>query len=216
MFSPTAKEPMSPVVLSRYLGQEFPPTDQQAAIIGAEPGPLLVVAGAGAGKTETMAARVVWLVANGYARPDEILGLTFTRKAAQELGKRIRDRLAALAANTDLIRRLDPGGELAEALTVIAPTVSTYDSYAGDLIREYGLLVPVEPDARLITDAELHAIAHGVVTGYPGELLPETASNYAVGTVVDDLLALVSSMGNELFEAEDLAEFVDTFLKETA
>ena len=82
MSNPT---PMSPVLLSRYLGQQYPPTDQQAAVIGAEPGPLLVVAGAGAGKTETMAARVVWLVANGFARPDEVLGLTFTRKAAQEL-----------------------------------------------------------------------------------------------------------------------------------
>ncbi|WP_285172442.1 UvrD-helicase domain-containing protein, partial [Mycobacterium tuberculosis] len=80
--------------------------------------PLLVVAGAGAGKTETMAARVVWLVANGYARPDEILGLTLTRKAAQELGKRIRDRLGTLAANQDLVRRLDPSGQLADALQV--------------------------------------------------------------------------------------------------
>ena len=38
-------------------------------MIAAPPGPLVVIAGAGAGKTETMAARVVWLVANGYARP---------------------------------------------------------------------------------------------------------------------------------------------------
>ena len=65
--------PMSPAVLSKYLGQAYPPTEQQADIIGADPGPLLVVAGAGAGKTETMAARVVWLVANGYARPEEVL-----------------------------------------------------------------------------------------------------------------------------------------------
>ena len=150
---------MRPRVLSQYLGDEFPPTDQQAAIIGAQPGPLLVVAGAGAGKTETMASRVVWLVANGYVRPEEVLGLTFTRKAAQELGKRIRKRLERLAGNEQLVRRLDPTGQLAENLTAIAPTVSTYDSYAGSLIREYGLLVPVEPDARLITDAELHSIA---------------------------------------------------------
>ncbi|MFJ9743703.1 UvrD-helicase domain-containing protein, partial [Streptomyces sp. NPDC101166] len=42
-----------------------PPTDEQAAVIAAPSGPTLVVAGAGAGKTETMAARVVWMVANG-------------------------------------------------------------------------------------------------------------------------------------------------------
>ena len=65
----------SPAELASALGL-FAPTDEQAAVIAAPPGPLVVIAGAGAGKTETMAARVVWLVANGYAssrrgaRPD--------------------------------------------------------------------------------------------------------------------------------------------------
>ena len=109
------QETMSPKLLSRYLGQKFPPTDQQAEVIGAQPGPLLVVAGAGAGKTETMAARVVWLVANGFARPEEILGLTFTRKAAQEMKKRIRDRLATLAQNRDLVARPRPVWGISQA-----------------------------------------------------------------------------------------------------
>ena len=56
----------SPDELASALGL-FAPTDEQAAVIAAPPGPLVVIAGAGAGKTETMAARVVWLVANGYA-----------------------------------------------------------------------------------------------------------------------------------------------------
>ncbi|AWB83563.1 ATP-dependent helicase [Corynebacterium liangguodongii] len=206
---------MSPAVLSKYLGQKFPPTEQQAEIIGAEPGPLLVVAGAGAGKTETMAARVVWLVANGYARPEEVLGLTFTRKAAQELGKRIRDRLSALASNADLVRRLDPSGQLARSLEIIAPTVSTYDAYAGDLVREYGLLVPVEPDARMITDAELHAIAHEVVQDYAGTLLVPGGANPTPASVVTDLLDLVTNMGNDLAEPDEVAEHARTFLAET-
>lgn len=207
--------PMSPTVLSKYLGQAYPPTEQQADIIGADPGPLLVVAGAGAGKTETMAARVVWLVANGYARPEEVLGLTFTRKAAQELSKRIRDRLGVLAANDALLRRLDPSGELADTLRVIAPTVATYDSYAGDLVREYGLLVPVEPDARLITAAELHAIAHEVVLGYRGTLVAESGKNPSVATVVKNVLGLVTSMGNSLMQPEFIAEHAHDFLAET-
>ena len=206
---------MSPTVLSRYLQQKFPPTEQQADVIGAAPGPLLVVAGAGAGKTETMAARVVWLVANGYARPDEILGLTFTRKAAQELGKRIRDRLGTLAANQDLVRRLDPGGQLADALQVIAPTVATYDAYAGDLVREFGLLVPVEPDSRLITAAELYAIATEVVTDYPGRIISADGRNPSVSTVVDGLLALMTSMGNELTTPDEVDQDAAAFLAET-
>jgi DNA helicase-2/ATP-dependent DNA helicase PcrA len=72
------------------------PTPAQQRVIEAPPEPALVVAGAGSGKTETMSGRVVWLVANGHVRRDEILGLTFTRKAAGELAERISHRLAVI------------------------------------------------------------------------------------------------------------------------
>ncbi|WP_417563686.1 ATP-dependent DNA helicase [Microbacterium sp.] len=87
---------LTPEVIAAALGQ-FPPTAEQSAVIASPLAPALVVAGAGSGKTETMAARVVWLVANDVVRRDEILGLTFTRKAAGELAERIRRRLARLA-----------------------------------------------------------------------------------------------------------------------
>ncbi|WP_296195708.1 ATP-dependent DNA helicase [uncultured Microbacterium sp.] len=72
------------------------PTAEQRAVIEAPPSPALVVAGAGSGKTETMAGRVVWLVANGHVRADEVLGLTFTRKAAGELAERVEQRLRTI------------------------------------------------------------------------------------------------------------------------
>ena len=84
------------VVLAAALGQ-YPPTPEQTAVIEAPLAPALVVAGAGSGKTETMSGRVVWLVANRLVRRDEVLGLTFTRKAAGELADRIQRRLARLA-----------------------------------------------------------------------------------------------------------------------
>ena len=52
----------------------------------------------GPGKTETMAARVVYLVATGQVRPEQVLGLTFTRKAAAALGQRVRRRLRMLGS----------------------------------------------------------------------------------------------------------------------
>ena len=64
------------------------PSDEQIPIIESlHLGPTVVIAGAGSGKTETMSARVLWLVANGIVKPEEILGLTFTRKAAGEIGR---------------------------------------------------------------------------------------------------------------------------------
>ena len=86
---------LSAEVIAAALGQ-FPPTEEQRAVIESPLEPALVVAGAGSGKTETMAARVVWLVANGIVRRDEVLGLTFTRKAAGELAERIQRRLQRL------------------------------------------------------------------------------------------------------------------------
>jgi len=81
--------------LARLLGLPEP-TAEQAEVIAAPLEPLAVIAGAGSGKSETMAARLVWLVANGMVRPERVLGLTFTRKAAAELGQRVRVRLAGL------------------------------------------------------------------------------------------------------------------------
>src|SRR2546423_8982490 len=95
-----SREPASgigPTELAVELGTP-PPTEEQADVIAAHPDePTLVVAGAGSGKTETMAARVVWLVANGHVTPEAVLRLTFTRKSAQQLADRIRARLRRLA-----------------------------------------------------------------------------------------------------------------------
>jgi len=153
----------SPTELACALGL-FPPTAEQAAVIAAPPGPLVVIAGAGAGKTETMAARVVWLIANGYAEPAQVLGLTFTRKAAGQLLRRVRSRLARLAGVG-----LGHGGPAALE-SVGAPAVSTYHAFAGSLLRDHGLLLPVEPDTRLLSETELWQLAFDVVNGFRGQL----------------------------------------------
>src|SRR5690625_664982 len=124
---------------------------------------------AGAGKTETMAARVVWLVANGYARPGEILGLTFTRKAAQQLSRRIRRRLAALA-RSPLCTGPAGNGQIAEAIRVEDPQISTYHAFAGTMLGTYGLLLPVEPDSRLLTPTAAFQLAYEVVARWEGPL----------------------------------------------
>lgn len=147
--------PRSAVEVSRLLGQKYEPTTQQQHVIEAGDGPALVVAGAGSGKTETMAARVVWLVANGIAKPGQILGLTFTRKAAGELAERIRERLAQLgAAGTGPVVDDDP---------LEAPTVSTYNSFANTIYRENALLIGREPEAAVLSEASAWQLADRIV-----------------------------------------------------
>ena len=112
---------LSASVIAAALGLPEPTPDQRA-VIESEPRPALVVAGAGSGKTETMAGRVVWLVANGHVRRDEVLGLTFTRKAAGELAERIDARLARIdefgrRGLLPLLPALAAAGELDELWT---------------------------------------------------------------------------------------------------
>lgn len=191
---------MTPERLAEALGLP-PPTGEQAAVIAAPPEPTLVVAGAGAGKTETMAARVVWMVANRLVTPDEVLGLTFTRKAAQQLTARIRTRLARLAGSA-LLRELDPAGELRALLSGAEPEISTYHSYAGRLLTEHGLLLPVEPSATLLTETQLWQLAHQVVCGWDGDL----DTDRTPVSVTEAVLALSGQLAEHLVEPEQLAD----------
>ncbi|HWS36387.1 MAG TPA: ATP-dependent DNA helicase [Actinoplanes sp.] len=176
------------------------PTPEQESIIAAPVEPLLVVAGAGSGKTETMASRVVWLVANGYAHPGEILGLTFTRKAAGELSHRIRTRLSQLAS------RLGRDDALAGEATV-----STYHAYAARVVTEHGLRAGFEPSARLLTEAARWQIVDSLVRAYTGEM---TGVNRAPGTVTDDVLALSAELAEHLVGPDELAAWTGRFFAE--
>ncbi|MBF6177924.1 ATP-dependent helicase [Nocardia otitidiscaviarum] len=191
---------MTPRQLADALGLP-PPTDEQAAVIAAPPGPTLVVAGAGAGKTETMAARVVWMVANGLVEPEQVLGLTFTRKAAQQLTTRIRTRLARLAG-APLVRDIDPTGHLRALLTGSEPEISTYHSYAGRLLTEHGLLLPVEPNATLLSETQLWQLAYRLVSTWDGDLdIDRTPVS-----VTEAVLALSGQLAEHLVRPDQLRD----------
>ena len=132
-----------PADLPDLLGVPLSPEQLRAACADAEPG--LIVAGAGSGKTTVMAARVVWLVGTGQVAAAEVLGLTFTNKAAAELAQRIRTAL----------RRLSPqAGEHADDVAV-----ATYHSFAGALLREFGLLIGIESSAELMSAVRQRQLA---------------------------------------------------------
>lgn len=160
------------------------PTAQQQRIIEAPLQPALVVAGAGSGKTETMAGRVLWLVANGRVRAPGILGLTFTRKAAGQLAERITSRLQALAA-----AGLVPDYDVFEQVNV-----ATYNSFANSLYRDSAALLGREADGAVLSEASAWQLVRGRVVSSADPRLP------ALDKGVDAVTKAVFSLGAALSE----------------
>nr|WP_255479839.1 ATP-dependent DNA helicase [Quadrisphaera sp. RL12-1S] len=205
---------MSAADIASALGQH-PPTPEQTAVIEAPLAPLLVVAGAGSGKTETMAARVVWLVANGLVEPERVLGLTFTRKAAGELAERVRLRLAALdragllplPAASEIPGTAEgprgSGAARAGGAGEASPTVATYHAYAAGLVTDHGLRIGVEPRSQLIGPAAAWQLAADVVDSADGTGADGLGDlDAAPSTVVTAVLALAGECAEHLVDVD--------------
>ncbi|MFD8370003.1 UvrD-helicase domain-containing protein [Streptomyces sp. NPDC059688] len=180
-----------PEQLKELLGIPFTP--EQTACIVAPPAPQVIVAGAGSGKTTVMAARVVWLVGTGQVAPEQVLGLTFTNKAAGELGERVRKALIkAGVTDPDVIDPDNPPGEA---------VISTYHAFAGRLLTDHGLRLGLEPTSRLLADATRYQLAARVLREAPG---PYPALTRSFTDLVSDLLTLDSELAEHLVDPEEL------------
>ena len=211
--TPTVPHRLTPQALAEALGIHTP-TQEQARVIAHRLSPLLVVAGAGSGKTATMAQRVVYLVATGQVRPNQILGLTFTRKATAELDQRVASRLAGLSAAGLLPATApehDRGVEgTADATDFGEPMIATYNSFAGALVRDHGLRIGVDPDSTLITQARSWQIVTSLLEARTLPLPNESLSHNASATLV-----LADSLSQNLLTieeaAKDLADLSEQF-----
>ncbi|WP_162501113.1 ATP-dependent DNA helicase [Streptomyces chartreusis] len=183
-----------PEQLKELLGIPFTP--EQTACITAPPAPQVIVAGAGSGKTTVMAARVVWLVGTGQVAPEQVLGLTFTNKAAAELAERVRKALVkAGVTDPDAIDPDNPPGE---------PVISTYHAFAGRLLTDHGLRIGLEPTSRLLADATRFQLAARVLREAPGSYPALTRS---FPDLVGDLLALDAELAEHLVRPEALRAY---------
>jgi DNA helicase-2/ATP-dependent DNA helicase PcrA len=176
------------------------PTSQQRAVIEADLSPALVVAGAGSGKTETMANRVLWLLANGHVAPGEVLGLTFTRKAAGELAERIRQRVAQLAEHG-----LVPGGYD----EFDPPSVATYNSFANTIYRDHAILIGRESDGAVLGEASAWQLARKVVVASTDERLPQLGKS--VDVITKAVLELSHALSENVADAADVIAMAAQF-----
>ncbi len=160
------------------------PTPEQQAVADYPLRPLRVTAGAGTGKTTTMALRLAALIRREGIAPEEALGITFTNKAAEELADRLRLHLPELAA----------AGRQVE--------VTTYHGFAHGLLAEFGPLVGVERGVGVITPGYARQLLREALGAGPRLALDLTAP----GARVDELAALAGRLGDHLLDPDDLLE----------
>lgn len=196
------------------------PTAEQGAVIEYPlAGSALVVAGAGSGKTETMANRVVWLIANGFVQPEQVLGLTFTRKAAGELRERVMGRLEAFRARMiDAAEqgRLGPeerrqAAMLVERLAdgVLVPEIDTYNAFAAGVLDEFGIEAGLAPSATIIDESTAWRIAREVIVGSSDPALLETGLR--IPELVKQTIALDHAVAENLTTFDRVERIVADF-----
>jgi DNA helicase-2/ATP-dependent DNA helicase PcrA len=105
---------------------------QRAAVVHGE-GPLLIIAGAGTGKTTVLTRRIAHLISGKRARPEEVLALTFTEKAAAEMAERVDQLIPYGYAET---------------------TISTFHAFGDRVLRESALDVGLDPQFRVLSQPE--------------------------------------------------------------
>jgi len=125
------------------MSQSFPVQRLDALLEGLNPeqseavthgkGPLLIIAGAGTGKTKVITHRIAYLIASKSAKPEEILAVTFTEKAANEMEERV---------------------DLLIPYSYSFVEISTFNSFGERVLRNYGLELGYPPDFKLLDDVE--------------------------------------------------------------
>ncbi|MEX1207598.1 MAG: ATP-dependent DNA helicase [Acidimicrobiia bacterium] len=152
------------------------PTPEQQKIIEHPLEPVRVTAGAGTGKTTTMALRLAHLVQKNGLEPEQALGITFTHKAAGELASRLREYLPEMAAH---------GREV---------EVATYHGFAHGLLREFGPMVGVPRGVQVITPGYVRQLLRDSLGAKPRTHLDLTIP----GSRVAELVTLSSTVGDHL------------------
>ena len=123
----------------------------QAAAVTHEAGPLLIIAGAGTGKTTVITRRIAYLIATRRARPSEILALTFTDKAAAEMEERVDTLVPYGYADVQ---------------------ISTFHAFGDRLIKENALELGLTPDFRVLTPGRAGHLPARPPLRVPAQALP--------------------------------------------
>ena len=186
-------------------------TEEQRAIVEGSSltQPTLVIAGAGSGKTELMMVRILYLVANSVVRPEQVLGLTFTKKAAAELSSRVQMGLVKLRESS-----LWPA-DLEEDF--LPAKIVTYNSFGNEIFRSLALEIGYESDAKLITDAASTALAKELIDDASLSEYPSLESwELTSGSLISAILKASALMTDHRAQPQEIFDYLDGFANHLA
>jgi ATP-dependent helicase/nuclease subunit A len=145
-------------------------TEEQLRAVERRDGPLLVSAGAGAGKTSVLVERFVRAVLEDGVAVDAILAITFTEKAAAEMKGRVRDRFRTL-------------GAAAEARAAEGAWISTIHGLCSRILRTHALAAGIDPEFEVLEELEAERIALDAFDRALEELLAGDAESVRLAVV---------------------------------
>lgn len=151
--------------------------DEQFAAVTAQEGPALVLAGAGSGKTRTLTYRVAYLLQERNIHPDSLLLLTFTNKAAREMGERVQELIPDSAK----------------------PRWSgTFHSIGGRLLRQFGHHIGLKPNFTILDEGDSETLLSSVIKDYDKAFLKEKANPKA--KVIRNLISFARNTNANMSE----------------
>ncbi len=162
------------------------PTPEQKRILDLGLTSIRVRAGAGTGKTTTVALVISNLIDRHGVEPERILGLTFTNKAAAELATRVRE---LLPASVDESRQVE---------------IHTYHGFAANVLSEFGVLTGIDTRSGVITPTFARQVMRDVFLGHNYRRLDVTLPH-----TVDQLRRLNDQMGDHLLRPADVLKAGD-------
>lgn len=177
---------------AKILAKESPNKNQLKAIKH-KTGPLLVVAGAGTGKTRVITERIAWIIENNLAKPEEVLALTFTEKAAGEMEIRVDQLLPYGLTNTNIF---------------------TFHSFCDSILRELTMEANLAPEFKILSDKESELLMRDRITEIEGieELRPvKNPSKY-----INEILRVISRAKDELISCEEYQELISKLPKDNS
>ncbi len=165
---------------------------EQVKAVNHKSGPLLIIAGAGTGKTSVITERIVNIINKGWAKPSEILALTFTEKASNEMLGRV---------DVSMPYGYEP------------VSISTFHSFCDHLLKQEGIFIGLDPNYKLMTEAESYVLFRKHIFDMPLDILRPLGNP---SSFISQILSHFSRLQDEDISPEKYIDYAKTLPQETA